>query len=220
MDPPLAPVHFVLGDKLPRVHEVVTAICSYSPRNYTYRGARESTKRSNAVAAYVNQLHSLWCQAFRKEFIQEVSPIKTEVRKHIKEYYNIVHTSKAKDLKSLSTRQRRNEWRKKETPQALFVILKKRVNPEMFEAEEKLFFDQQRGPLREGYVSDFVDEKYEKVKEAQKEKKQQEVEREIAEELGSYETEDLEDTDYSVDKTDDSNNNIGMISSNIPSEKW
>ena len=51
MDPPLAPVHFVLGDKLPLVYEVVTAICGYSPGNYTYVGAKDSAKRSNAVSA-------------------------------------------------------------------------------------------------------------------------------------------------------------------------
>ena len=158
------PVQFVLGDKLPLVCEMVKAITDFSPGWYTYDKSKESQKRVEAINGYANALINMWGKAFGHNNITSFKYVKRNITKHLKEYGNIVYTSKMKTLKNMSYRQRNIFYRSMESSKKVFNIITPSVNPDEFDELRKTFFKKQCSPHREGYVSDLINLIHEQMK--------------------------------------------------------
>ena len=101
-------VEFVIGDKLPRVFEMVQAVYDYAPGQ---KMSKETAKRTEAVLCYSNAVIQLWGKAFGPERIKGKTPVRALIRQCIKDYTSHL-TSNRKTLVGLSLRQRKTIWRK------------------------------------------------------------------------------------------------------------
>ena len=102
-------VEFVIGDKLPRVFEMVQAVYDYAPG----QKSKDTAKRTDAeaVLCYSNAVIQLWGKAFGPEHIKGKTPVRALIRQCIKDYTSHL-TSNRKTLVGLSLRQRKTIWRK------------------------------------------------------------------------------------------------------------
>ena len=158
---------FAFGDKLPWEVEIVMMIRGEAPGGSPL-GSGESAIRKKVVNGITSSLISLWSKAFGAEYIQPRKSVQTNIRRLLQTYYNNVTTAaKRKKRKGddigKSKRQLVTEWRTRHDK--LFCLLKKSVNVEEFKEEEKVFYKNQKSPLRSGYISDKVDEDYENERE-------------------------------------------------------
>ena len=126
-------VHFVLGDKLPLVYEMVMSLSDFSPGWYSYDKSNESEKRKQGIIEYAKTLIDLWGKAFGPENMQGQTPVKTLIRKYLTEFCNIVYTSRKKCLMKMSYRQRIIFYRSMESSNDVLNILKFSVNPNEFD---------------------------------------------------------------------------------------
>ena len=70
-------VEFVLGNKLPRVHEMVEAITMFTPGKTA--AWNETKKRTARIVSYTNSLIELWSNAFGQ---QKTEPQAVELKLH------------------------------------------------------------------------------------------------------------------------------------------
>ena len=94
---------FVLGDKLPLTHEVVTSIVTFAPGG---KPTRETSKRTIAINAYVIALIELWIKAFGYEHVQARRPVAYKIRSAIKSYNKEVVNVAVKSSGNISRRER------------------------------------------------------------------------------------------------------------------
>ena len=86
---------FVLGDKLPWVHEAVISIISYAPGNH-----KNSERHRDAVNAYAKVLHTIWCKSFGAEHIVHIDTVKKQLEKHFDKYFNHMTNKKLRNSHS------------------------------------------------------------------------------------------------------------------------
>ena len=141
---------YLTGDKLPYVHEVVTAIKQYAPGGSPYEN-NETRLRKDAINSYVRALILTWAKAFGEEHISPRKVVAGKIRKHIIDH----HLRVVKKKPNESKRERLTKWR--QDCNVLFNILRQASDPEMFDNNEKLFFYGQISPRRSGYISDQID---------------------------------------------------------------
>ena len=72
-------IEFVLGDKLPWLHEAVLAIYSYAPGGSPKEG-KETKIRKKTVNAYISSVTKIWVKAFGSENIAPLITIAKKIR--------------------------------------------------------------------------------------------------------------------------------------------
>lgn len=200
---------FALHDQLPTVHHVVSSIMELAP------GGRPSEKnetniRKLVINAYMTKLVDIWSKAFKQENVQCRKTVKKKIHKELEIYYNEVVTSNSRK-KPVNKRKRQMEWRKKSL--VLFNIKKLTSDPNNFhESEKKFYFDQLDYSSRKMYLSEEIDEEFEKEEE-EKRLAQNERLNAIESEL-SYiydDVDEVEDVDKSKNEVNDVDLNSTLV---------
>ena len=138
--------------KLPWVYEAVLAVVNVAPGGSSKKG-EETNIRRETINAYVNNVESLWVDAFGREHVYERKTIAKRLRTAIEVYFNKV--SCVRDS-SYSKRELFNKWKSSENVCCLFNLLKESSDPSTFTKSNFLYYKAQL-TNREGYVTDEID---------------------------------------------------------------
>ena len=141
---------FTIGEKLPWVHEAVTAIIEIAPGGSAKEGT-ESGTRKKAIGEYVKAIEKKWQGSFGKQHVLERKAIAKKIRKGIESYHKFVQRN-AKRL-NLSKRELVLKWQKLDEVNVLLDLKKPCSNPEDFREKDCIFYYQQKDSSRQGYVT-------------------------------------------------------------------
>ena len=100
-------IEFVLGDKLPWLHEAVLAIYSYAPGGSPKEG-KETKIRKKAVNAYISSVTKIWVKAFGSENVAPPIASAKKIQAGLESDFNSVL---CKGRSVLSKRERLRQWR-------------------------------------------------------------------------------------------------------------
>ena len=137
-------IEFILGDKLPWLHEAVLAIYSYAPGGSPKEG-KESKIRKQAINAYTNSIMKIWVKAFGLENVAPRITVVKKIRSGLESHFNSVL---CKGRSTLSKRERLRQWRESPNVNCLLDILKTTSDPKKFDDNEKLFYFAQKAHSR------------------------------------------------------------------------
>ena len=145
-------VRFILGDKLPLSHDVVTGIISFAPGG---KPGKETKKRTEAINCYTTAIISQWIKTFGEDHVQTRKTVARKIRLALKNYHSkVINVSKSCIM---TRRERQRKWR--EENMELFDILRPTSDPNNFENDEKLFYEDQKS-ARSFFISERIDEDY------------------------------------------------------------
>ena len=145
---------FITSKKLPWVHEAVLAVLAVAPSGSALK-EKETRGRRDAVNKYVAEVEELWINGFGKEHVCERKTIAKKLRTALQHYYNQVSTNRSSSKREIFL-----SWKKSESVNCLFDLLKPSSKPELLGKDERDFYNAQKLG-REGHVTDEPDETYE-----------------------------------------------------------
>lgn len=153
-------VKYAFGAKLPLEVDVVMMITRDAPASHP---GRETKLRTKVINDFSSSIIHLWSKAFGAEFVQSRKVVQQKIRKLLNNHYNdyyVLSTGGKKrktELLGKSKRQLFTAWA--ENHMVLFDLLKTSVNPEDFDEDERIFYQNQKSN-RIGVISNEIDERY------------------------------------------------------------